>query len=162
MEEGDPKPVALWERFRDHSIKQHKQDYAGLHIKFDVYSGQSQVSHESMNVALKLLKEKGIAIEDHVTLICDLNAYKLGRTIIRMRDGTNLYITRDIREAIQRYEKYKFDKMIHVVASHQDLRLAQFFKVLDRMGARMSEKYATYQFWNGCWYEHQESYISTS
>ncbi|KAI9605517.1 hypothetical protein KEM48_002135 [Puccinia striiformis f. sp. tritici PST-130] len=110
MEEGDPKPVALWERFRDHSIKQHKQDYAGLHIKFDVYSGQSQVSHESMNVALKLLKEKGIAIEDHVTLICDLNAYKLGRTIIRMRDGTNLYITRDIREAIQRYEKYKFDK----------------------------------------------------
>ncbi|KAI7945264.1 hypothetical protein MJO28_010959 [Puccinia striiformis f. sp. tritici] len=135
MEEGDPKPVALWEQFRDYSIKQYKQDYAGLHIKFDVYSGQSQVSHESMNVALKLLKEKGIAIKYHVTLICDLNAYKLGRTIIRKRDGTNLYITRDIREAIQRYEKYKFDKMIHVVASRQDLHLAQFVKVLDRMGA---------------------------
>ncbi|KAH9454608.1 hypothetical protein Pst134EB_014679 [Puccinia striiformis f. sp. tritici] len=150
MEEGDPTAVALWERFRDYSIKQYKKDYARLHIKLDVYSGQSQVSHESMNVAFKLLKQKGIAIEDHVTLICDLNAYKLGRTIIRKRDGTNLYITRDIQEAIQRYEKYKFDKMIHVVASHQDLHLAQFYKVLDWMGAQMSEKHATYQFWNGC------------
>jgi arginyl-tRNA synthetase len=93
-----------------------------------------------MDVALKVLREKGIAIEDKGTLICDLDAYKLGRTVIRKNDGTNLYITRDIGEAIQRYEKYQFDKMIYVVASQQDLHLAQFFKVLDLMGFHWAKK----------------------
>ncbi|KAH9807544.1 hypothetical protein DFH28DRAFT_1100938 [Melampsora americana] len=133
MEDGDPTAVALWKRFRDFSIKQYEADYARLNIKFDVYSGESQVSKESMDSALEILKQKGIAIEDNGTLICDLDKYKLGRTVIRKNDGTNLYITRDIGAAIQRYEQYKFDKMIYVVASQQDLHLAQFFKVLELM-----------------------------
>ncbi|PLW35651.1 hypothetical protein PCASD_10240 [Puccinia coronata f. sp. avenae] len=140
MEDGDQAAVALWKRFRDYSIKQYEQDYARLNIKFDVYSGESQVSHESMDAALKVLQEKGIAIEDNGTLICDLDAYKLGRTVIRKNDGTNLYITRDIGEAIQRYDKYQFDKMIYVVASQQDLHLAQFFKVLELMGFPWAKK----------------------
>ena len=49
-------------------------------------------------------------------------------------DGTSIYLTRDIGGAIERYEKYKFDKMIYVVSSQQDLHLAQFFKVLELMG----------------------------
>ncbi len=49
-------------------------------------------------------------------------------------DGTSIYLTRDIGGAIERYEKYKFDKMIYVVSSQQDLHLSQFFKVLDLMG----------------------------
>lgn len=48
-------------------------------------------------------------------------------------DGTSIYLTRDIGGAIERYEKYKFDKMIYVVSSQQDLHLAQFFKVLKLM-----------------------------
>jgi hypothetical protein len=51
----------------------------------------------------------------------------------RCADGTTIYITRDIGAAAERYEKYKFDKMIYVVASQQNLHLAQFFKVLELM-----------------------------
>jgi arginyl-tRNA synthetase len=39
------------------------------------------------------------------------------------------YLTRDISELLNRYEKYKFDKMIYVIASEQDLHVKQFFKV---------------------------------
>ena len=46
-------------------------------------------------------------------------------------DGTSIYLTRDIAGAIQRYDKYQFDKMIYVIASAQDLHTAQFFKVLE-------------------------------
>ncbi len=49
-------------------------------------------------------------------------------------DGTSIYLTRDIGGAIERYDKYKFDKMIYVVSAQQDLHLAQFFKVLELMG----------------------------
>lgn len=48
-------------------------------------------------------------------------------------DGTTIYITRDIGAAKERAEKFKFDKMIYVVASQQNLHLAQFFKVLELM-----------------------------
>lgn len=49
-------------------------------------------------------------------------------------DGTTIYITRDIGAASERYAEYKFDKMVYVVASQQNLHLAQFFKVLELMG----------------------------
>jgi arginyl-tRNA synthetase len=48
-------------------------------------------------------------------------------------DGTSIYLTRDIGGAIERYEKYQFDKMIYVIAVQQDLHVAQFFKILKLM-----------------------------
>lgn len=55
-------------------------------------------------------------------------------------DGTSIYLTRDIGGAIERYEKYKFDKMIYVVASQQDLHLSQFFKILKLMEFPWADK----------------------
>ncbi len=49
-------------------------------------------------------------------------------------DGTTIYLTRDIGGAIERWNGYKFDKMIYVVANQQDMHVAQFFKILDLMG----------------------------
>lgn len=48
-------------------------------------------------------------------------------------DGTSIYLTRDIAGAIERWGKYQFDKMIYVIASQQDLHVAQFFKILKLM-----------------------------
>ena len=59
---------------------------------------------------------------------------------ITVLDGTSIYLTRDIGGAIERHEKYKFDKMIYVVASQQDLHLSQFFKVLELMGFDWAKK----------------------
>jgi arginyl-tRNA synthetase len=49
-------------------------------------------------------------------------------------DGTSIYIARDLGGAAQRYDQYKFDKMIYVVAAQQDLHNKQLFKMLDLMG----------------------------
>ena len=48
-------------------------------------------------------------------------------------DGTSIYLTRDIGGAIERYEQHKFDKMIYVISSQQDLHTAQFIKMLNLM-----------------------------
>lgn len=55
----------------------------------------------------------------------DLEKYKLGKTILRKKDGTFVYITRDIGGAKERWDKYGFEKSIYVVASQQDLHNAQ-------------------------------------
>ncbi len=136
MEDGDEKSLSVWKRFRELSIGKYVKTYGRLNITYDVYSGESQVSKESMLKALKDLDEKGLIQEDKGAKIVDLKPFnkKLNKVIIQKSDGTTLYITRDIGEAVQRYEKYKFDKMIYVVAAQQDLHFGQFFKILELLG----------------------------
>ncbi|CDZ97815.1 arginyl-trna synthetase [Phaffia rhodozyma] len=134
MEDGDETALALWARFRDYSIEKYKSTYGRLNIHFDVYSGESQVKTENMVHAVDRLQEMGIVVEKDKALIADLTKYKLESAVVRKKDGTTIYITRDIGAAKERYEEYKFDKMIYVVASQQNLHLAQFFKVLELMG----------------------------
>ncbi|KAI7850352.1 hypothetical protein BDC45DRAFT_518620 [Circinella umbellata] len=130
MEEGEEEALSLWRRFRDLSIVKYKEVYARLNIHFDVYSGESQVG-DGMERALKQLQECGILEDSDGAKIIDLTKYKLEKAIVQKRDGTTLYLTRDIGAALERYEKYKFDKMIYVVAAQQDLHLKQLFKTLE-------------------------------
>ena len=122
---GDEHAVGLWKKFRDLSIVKYKETYARLNIWFDVYSGESQVSQEAQKHALDQLQGSGIVEESQGALIVDLKKYKLEKTIVRKKDGTSVYITRDIAGAAERFDKYHFDKMVYVVASQQDLHLAQ-------------------------------------
>ena len=136
MVDGDAEAVGTWQKFRGFSIEKYKQTYERLNIVFDDYSGESQVSEESMDAVAQTMKEKGISqISDGATIV-DLSpqSKKLGKAVVKKKDGTSLYLTRDIGEIFTRHEKYQFDKMIYVVASQQDLHLAQLFKIVELMG----------------------------
>jgi arginyl-tRNA synthetase len=141
MTDRDPVALAQWARFRDLSIKRYKDTYARLNIKFDEYSGESQVSEEAMENVGKEMEQKGICREDNGAQIVDFQELvpgkegkRLEKPIVRKRDGTALYLTRDISELLGRHEKYKFDQMIYVVASAQDLHLKQLFKIIELLG----------------------------
>lgn len=142
MEDGDEKYLNLWLELRDMSIEKYKDTYKRLNIEYDSYSGESQVPKESMAKVMEDLKEKNLVIEDKGALLVDFTKYnkKLGKTLVQKSDGTTLYLTRDIGEAIKRYETYKFDKMIYVIGSQQDLHTAQFFKILELMGYEWASK----------------------
>lgn len=135
---GDADALGVWKKFRDLSITKYKQTYARLNIHYDVYSGESQVKDESMDAAAKIMEEKGVTENSEGAVIVDLTKYskKLGKAIVKKKDGTSLYLTRDIGAAFERYEEYNFDKMIYVVASQQDLHLAQLFKIEEAMGRK--------------------------
>lgn len=141
MSDGDPKALALWKRFRDLSIDKYKQTYARLNIRFDEYSGESQVPEEDMQAAAQKMADMGLTEEDGGALLIDFSKHvagkpgkNLGKAILRKKDGTALYLTRDISELLNRHKKYEFDQMIYVIASQQDLHCKQFFKVVELMG----------------------------
>lgn len=181
MENGDKETLALWTRFRDLSITAYEKVYARLNVRFDVYSGESQVEESQIKAAIQKLKEKklvsyktkgesdpnwdkrrekmkeagttlagttvsevvdqvaDLTVEDGaeqeagLALAVDLNKWKLGKPVVQKADGTTIYVVRDIAGAVQRYERYKFDKMIYVIGDQQDLHVAQFFKILELM-----------------------------
>ncbi|KAK1966187.1 arginyl-tRNA synthetase [Colletotrichum sublineola] len=141
MVAGDEAAVAQWKRFRDLSITRYKETYARLNIHFDEYSGESQVSEQDMEAAAKKLADMNISEESEGAVIIDFSKHipgkagkSLERPIIRKKDGTALYLTRDISELLHREKKYNFDHMIYVVASQQDLHLKQLFKIIELMG----------------------------
>lgn len=136
MEDGDEQALALWRKFRKLSIDKYVGTYARLNIKYDYYSGESQVSQESMKNATKIFEEKGLVHVDRGAKLIDLTKFnkKLGKCLVEKSDGTSLYLTRDVGEAIKRKEKYNFDKMVYVIAAQQDLHVAQFFEILKQMG----------------------------
>ncbi|KAI0481783.1 arginyl-tRNA synthetase [Xylaria cf. heliscus] len=141
MVDGDEKALALWRRFRDLSIDKYKKTYQRLNIHFDEYSGESKVSDDSMNKVIKAMLEASIAEESDGALIVDFSKHvpnkagkALEKPIIRRKDGTTLYLTRDIGELLNRADKYNFDQMIYVIASQQDLHCKQFFKIVELLG----------------------------
>ncbi|KAI0760773.1 arginyl-tRNA synthetase [Fomes fomentarius] len=134
MEDGDEEALKNWRVWRELSIKKYEEEYARLNVHFDEYTGESLVEPQKMEAAVKRLQELNLVEEDNGALRMNLETYKLGKAVIRKRDGTSIYLTRDIGGAIQRYEKYKFDKMIYVISAQQDLHLQQFFKALQLMG----------------------------
>ncbi|KAJ9653159.1 arginyl-tRNA synthetase [Neophaeococcomyces mojaviensis] len=137
MEDGDPEALALWKQFRDLSIDKYKKTYARLNIEFDVYSGESQVDTQKIDNVLASLKQQKIAEESEGAILIDFakhGAKKLNKAIIQRKDGTPLYLTRDLAAILERHEKYHFDRMIYVIADQQNEHVAQLFKTTEISG----------------------------
>jgi len=132
MEEGDETCLALWKKFRELSITEYKRMYARLNVEFDDYSGESFFG-EKMIQQLKKLEEMNLLEEDQGAKIANLEAEKLGKVIVVKKDGSTLYLTRDIAAAVSRKEQYNFNKMIYVVAAQQNLHFQQLFTLLGKM-----------------------------
>jgi arginyl-tRNA synthetase len=116
MENGDEAELAVWRTFRTLSIEKYEAIYERLNVGFDVYAGESQIPLQAQQEAITKLEQKGLAYEDKGALMIDLEKYKMGKTIVRKRDGTTTYLSRDLAGAYMRMDEYKPDKLIYVVA----------------------------------------------
>ncbi len=133
LENGDPEAEALWSFFREMSLKEFMRVYDMLGVKFDSYAGESFYS-DKMGEVLEILRDKGVVQKSEGAEIVDLESYGMPPALITKRDGSTLYMTRDLAAAIYRKRTYDFYKNIYVVAYQQDLHFKQWFKVLELMG----------------------------
>lgn len=138
LENGDEEAKALWQWFRDESLKEFARVYDLLDIEFDSYAGESFYS-DKMGVVIDQLKEKGLLVQSQGTNVVDLEQYNMPPALITKNDGSTLYMTRDLAAAIYRKNTYNFDKCIYVVGSQQSLHFQQLFKVLELMGYEWSK-----------------------
>lgn len=143
LENNDTDALELWSKFRGLSIQRYTEVYKKLGISYDVYSGESEITSELISDVFDTLKKKQLVVRSQQgTYNIDLTETPkgdLGRPVVRKSDGTSLYLTRDIGAAISRYQKYKFDKMIYVVASQQDMYMKQLFAAIEKMGYQWSK-----------------------
>lgn len=141
MCDNDTRAIALWQRFRELSVERYAKSYVRLNIHFDEYLGESKVKPESMEAAEKQMFESNLIEDSEGAKIVDFTKHVpgkegkgLNKALIRKRDGTSLYLTRDIGALFERDTAYHFDQMIYVVASDQVLHMQQLFKIIDLTG----------------------------
>jgi len=132
---SDSPELQLWEKLRNISIGELEKMYSRLGIKFDLYSGESQVNVEYLPRIIQTLKESNLLVaDDHnvdksenekssdeqdqlgsngadetTTLgarFVNLEEQNLGKAMILKSDGSSLYLTRDLAEAERRSEMF--------------------------------------------------------
>jgi arginyl-tRNA synthetase len=130
MEQGDEECLKLWRRFRELSIAKYADVFGRLNVHFEVYSGESLYS-ELMKIRLSELDNMGLLKESRGAKLVDLEQFSLGKPLLIKSDGATLYLTRDVAAAQDRFDRWKLDKSIYVIAAQQDLHMQQLIKILE-------------------------------
>ena len=133
LEEGDEETTALWQYFRDVSLKEFNRVYDELGVSFDSYAGESFYS-DKMQEVVDILKEKDLLVESEGAQVVDLSEQNIPPCIVLKSDGATIYATRDMAAALYRKRTYDFYKNIYVVGTPQALHFKQIFSVLEKAG----------------------------
>jgi arginyl-tRNA synthetase len=133
LENNDSEAYELWSWFREVSLKEFNRVYDMLGVHFDSYAGESFYS-DKMQAVLDEMREKNIMVKSEGAEIVDLEDYNMPPALITKKDGSSLYITRDLAAAFYRKNHYQFDKNIYVVGNQQKLHFKQWMKIIELMG----------------------------
>lgn len=132
-EEKDPEALRLWQWIRDISLKEFDKVYQMLGIHYDSLAGESFYS-DKMEAIVKHLEEKNLLKDSQGAKIVDLEEFGMPPALIKKKDGSTLYITRDLAASKYRKDHYDFYKNIYVVGAPQELHFKQWKKVHELSG----------------------------
>ncbi len=145
---GDPSVRELWRVTREWALEELRDVLRILDVKMDVWFYESDVDEPSKAIVEELI-QKGIADDERPqggAVIVKIDE-KLGLTkekyrtnVILRRDGTTLYLTKDLALAKVKFETYHVDRSIYVVDVRQSLHLQQAFAILKLWGFPQADK----------------------
>jgi len=145
---GDESVRELWRVTREWALEELRDVLRILDVKMDVWFYESEVDEPSKAIVEELI-QKGIADDERPeggAVIVKIDE-KLGLTkekyrtnVILRRDGTTLYLTKDLALAKVKFETYHVDRSIYVVDVRQSLHLQQAFAILKLWGFPQADK----------------------
>lgn len=138
-ENNDSATIALWKQMNDWV-------YAGFHETFKLIGVDFQKDYfESETYKLgKGIVEEGLQKEVFKkradgAVVIDLTPEGLDEKVLLRSDGTSIYITQDLATAELRYNDFRMDKMIYVVANEQDYHFKVLKLALQKLGKQWAD-----------------------
>jgi arginyl-tRNA synthetase len=132
LEEGNTHYLSLWSLFKQLSMVEFDRMYALLGVSFEHTIGEA-FYNDKMARIVDMLEQKGLLELDDDALIVRLGN-DMPPALIKKKDGSTLYMTRDLAAAIYRYETYQATHLLYVVGHEQALHFKQLQAVLHLMG----------------------------
>ncbi|HYO73625.1 MAG TPA: arginine--tRNA ligase, partial [Archangium sp.] len=140
MEANDTEALALWKEFRETSLRDFERVYSRLGVKFEHMEGESFYQGRMEPVIEEIARKPGVKQSEGATIVDLPYEENEPPVLLKKNDGSTLYATRDLAAAIDRNERFHFDKALYVVATDQALHFRQLFRVLEAMGREWSER----------------------
>lgn len=138
LEEKDEYCTALWEKFRNLSLKEFQKVYDLLDIHFDSLNGEAFYS-DKMQEIIDILDRSGKLVESEGARVINLDDKQMPPCLIEKSNGSTTYATRDLAAIMYRARTYDFDKALYVTSYEQILHFRQIFEVAKLLG--LDEKY---------------------
>ncbi|MDD2376531.1 MAG: arginine--tRNA ligase [Clostridia bacterium] len=127
LEEGDKELLALWQYFKDVSMKEYDRIYKILGCKFDSFNGEA-FYNDKMDEVVKILDKKGVLVLSEGAKVVKLSENE-PPCIILKSNGSTIYATRDLAAVLYRSRTYDYAKSIYVTSYEQIHHFKQVFEV---------------------------------
>ena len=134
-EKNDPKVRKLWETMNGWVYEGFNETYKKLGVSFDKLYYESDTYLLGNEFIEKGLKEGIFYQKEDSSVWIDLEDAKLDHKIVRRSDGTSVYMTQDMGTAQLRYDDFKMDKAVYVVADEQNYHFQVLFEIMKRFDA---------------------------
>jgi len=132
-EKKDKPTLELWKKMNKWSLDGFKETYKKFGIKTDIEYFESQIYTKGKEIILDGLKKGIFKKNDEGAVVIDLSKENLGEKVLLRSDGTSIYITQDIYLAKLKFDEFKLDESIYVVANEQNYHFDVLFSILDKL-----------------------------
>lgn len=159
LEQGDAKARKLWQMCIDWSWLEFNQIYQQLGVEFTENDGRGfgeSYFEDKMEVVVEQLKDKGLLFTGKQgAQLVEFDTDRLPPLMIRKKDGSTLYATRDLATDWFRKQHYGDDVIIiNEVGAEQSMYFEQIFETERLLGwfdreQRIHIKHGLYRFTQG-------------
>lgn len=137
-EAGDAEVMQLWNTMNGWVYAGFQQTYDRIGIDFEKEYKESEFYLKGKGLVQRGLEDGIFYQKADGSIWVDLTADGLDEKVLLRADGTSVYITQDMGVAWQRYQDFKMDTSVYVVANEQDYH----FKVLKLVMQKLQYPFA--------------------
>ena len=134
-EAGNPEVRSLWATMNGWVYEGFEKTYNRLGITFDKMYYESNTYLLGKDLVEEGLRKGVLFKKEDNSVWIDLSAEGLDEKLLLRGDGTSVYMTQDMGTARLKYDDYKMDQSIYVVADEQN----HHFKVLQLIMKKLQE-----------------------
>lgn len=133
-EEGKPEVIELWKTMNswvyagfDVTYKRIGSDFQKMYYESETYLPGKKFVEDGLKTGVFFKKEDS-------SIWIDLTDEGLDEKLVLRKDGTSVYITQDLGLAQQKYEEFKYDQSIYVIADEQNYHMKVLKLILKKLG----------------------------
>lgn len=134
---SNPDIEKQWRSYRQYTVNDLERVYKRIGVHFDQYDWESQYSQKHIGDVIEKLQQRNLLIDE-------VDGRKVvqvdGRRVpVIKSDGSTLYLLRDIAALIDRFQRFKFEKIFYVVDNSQTDHFRACFSTTTALQDKISE-----------------------
>jgi arginyl-tRNA synthetase len=138
-ENGKPDVIELWKTMNNWVYAGFDVTYKRIGSDFDKTYYESETYLPGKKFVEEGLKQGVFFKKDDGSVWIDLTDEGLDEKLVLRKDGTSVYITQDLGLAEEKYEDFKYDESIYVIADEQNYHMKVLKLILKKLGKPYAE-----------------------